>query len=215
MAYKIIAGDPSLSVQRALQSALPEPEFRLFPFEDGAALLEAAAEIRPDAVLLGVALAGRDGYEVGRILRGREDFRRVPIVLLRGTFEALEGGPAVAPDFDEVFAKPFDSERLAASVRDLIEKKTTPATLPEDPVRMPSAPRPEPSASGPVPEEPAAAPAPASGTAPLHPNTGLRELLRREILGTEREIEKRVRAKVLADVKEWMAAGGPGPKGTV
>ncbi len=211
MAYKIIAGDPSLSVQRALQSALPEPEFRLFPFEDGAALLEAAAEIRPDAVLLGVALAGRDGYEVGRILRGREDFRRVPIVLLRGTFEALEGGPAVAPDFDEVFAKPFDSERLAGSVRDLIEKKTTPATLPEDPIRMPAALPPEPAPTGPLPEEPP----PPTGTAPLHPNTGLRELLRREILGTEREIEKRVRAKVLADVKEWMAAGGPGPKGTV
>ena len=123
---------------------------------------------------------------------------------------AKEGGPAAASDFDEIFAKPFDSERLAASVRDLIEKKTTPATLPEDPIRMPAALPSEPAASGPVPEEP---PVPA-GTAPLHPNTGLREILRREILGTEREIEKRVRARVLADLKEWMAAGGSGPKGT-
>ena len=43
---------------------------------------------------------------------------------------------------------------------------------------------------------------------------GLRDWVRKELVATEREIEKRVRARVLADLRDWMAADGKGPKGT-
>jgi len=131
--YKIILADPSPSVQRTVQLAFPEPEFRLFPVEDGAALLDAAGEVRPDAVLLSLSLPGRDPAELGRLLRGREDLRRVPLIFLRGTFESPDI-PAALPENDGVFQKPFDSERLAATVRELIEARAVPLTLPEEPV---------------------------------------------------------------------------------
>lgn len=133
MPYKIIVADPSPSVQRTVQLAFPEPEFRLFPVEDGAGLLSAAGEVRPDAVLLSLSLPGRDPGEIGRLLRAREDLRRVPIILLRGTFEAPDL-PAALPDHDGIVQKPFDSERLAATVRELIEARAVPLTLPEEPV---------------------------------------------------------------------------------
>jgi DNA-binding response OmpR family regulator len=134
VAYRIIVADPSPSVQKAVQLAFPEPEFRLFPFEDGADLLESIAGVRPDAVLLSLSLPGRDAFEVGRLLRSREELRRVPLVFLRGTFEVLDASRLAAADYDGIFQKPFDSERLAASVRELIEKRTWPSTLPEEPV---------------------------------------------------------------------------------
>jgi DNA-binding response OmpR family regulator len=134
VAYRIIVADSSSSVQKAVQLALPEPEFRLFPVEDGADLLESIAVNRPDAVLLSLSLPGRDAFEVGRLLRSREDLRRVPLVFLRGTFEALDVSRLAAADYDGIFQKPFDSERLAATVRELIEKKVWPSTLPEEPV---------------------------------------------------------------------------------
>ena len=133
MPYKIIVADPSPSVQRTVQLAFPEPEFRLFPFEDGAELLESLPGIGPDAVLLSLSLPGRDASEVGSLLRAREDFRRVPLIFLRGTFEAPDISKIAAGDHDGIFQKPFDSERLAATVRELIEKKTWPTTLPEEP----------------------------------------------------------------------------------
>lgn len=210
MPYKIIVADPSFSVQKAVQLAFPEPEFRLFPFEDGAALLDSIGEIRPDAVLLSLSLPGRDAYEVGRLLRGREDLKRVPILLLRGTFEAPDPSKN-APDSDGIVQKPFDSERLAAAVRELIETKTGPSTLPEEPLfhevgdRIPR-PFPEAAAAAasdlPHPERPGPA------------DSVLREWVRKEIYGTEREVEKRIRARVLADVKEWLAGNGKGPKET-
>jgi CheY-like chemotaxis protein len=134
VAYRIIVADPSPSVQKTVQLAFPEPEFRLFPFEAGADLLESIAGIRPDAILLSLSLPGRDAFEVGRLLRSREELRRVPLVFLRGTFEALDLSRIAAADCDGIFLKPFDSERLAATIRELIEKKTWPLTLPEEPV---------------------------------------------------------------------------------
>jgi DNA-binding response OmpR family regulator len=131
--YKIIVADASPSVQRTVQLAFPEPEFRLFPVEDGAALLDAAGEVRPDAVLLSLSLPGRDPGELGRLLRAREELRRVPLIFLRGTFESADI-PAALPDNDGIFQKPFDSERLAATVRELIEARAVPLTLPEEPV---------------------------------------------------------------------------------
>lgn len=211
MPYKIIVADPSVSVQKAAQLAFPEPEFRLFPFEDGAALLDSIGEIRPDAVLLSLTLPGRDPFEIGRLLRGREDLRRVPLLLLRGTFDAPDSSKT-APDHDGIVQKPFDSERLAAVVRDLIERKTEPSTLPEEPIFAPAAvPLPGNVSGEPVSSAPAG-PGPIRPEGPGPTDSLLREWIRKEIHGAEKDVEKRVRARVLADVKEWMAGDGQDKK---
>ena len=211
MAYKIIVADPSVSVQKAAQLAFPEPEFRLFPFEDGAALLDSIEEVRPDAVLLSLTLPGRDPFEIGRLLRGREDLRRVPLLLLRGTFEAPDPSKT-APDHDGMVQKPFDSERLAAVVRDLIEQKTEPSTLPEEPI-FPAAGDPKPASLLEDQGSPAAAgPAPSPPEGPGPTDSLLREWIRKEIHGAEKDVEKRVRARVLADVRELMAGNGQDKK---
>ena len=189
MPYKIIVADPSLSVQKAALLAFPEPEFRVFAFEDGASLLESVAGVGPDALVVSLTLPGREGYEVARTLRSRKELATVPLVGLRGSFECIDSDRNAPSAYDEVVPKPFDSERLAAVVRELIARKTGPSSLPEEPVRSGEA------GSG------AAGPhgAPAGGSPQV------RDVVREEIVGMEREIEKRVRARVLADVKEWMS----------
>jgi CheY-like chemotaxis protein len=217
VAYKIIVADRSLSIQRIIQMALPEPEFRLFPFEDGLEVLDSVAEIKPDAVLLSPSLTGRSGAEVGRLLRARQDFVRVPVILLRGIFESAEADKMAGMEYDAVVQKPFESDKLASAVRALIEKRTCPSTLPEDPPagtiedsgNLRAVPGPS-SLPLSLPEEPSST----AGLPSLPVPTGLRDWLRREFLGTEREIEKRVRARVLADIKEWLTAEGKGTKGT-
>jgi DNA-binding response OmpR family regulator len=184
--YKIIVADPSPSVQKAAQLVFAEPEFRVFVFEDGTSLLESIADIRPDALLVSLTLPGRDGYEVGRTLRSRKELETVPLIGLKGTFESLDTDRNPPADYDEVVQKPFDSERLAAVVRELIARKTGPLSLPEEPLR--------PVAGGDSGTKTGSAPA---------ADQGLKEWVREEMVGMEREIEKRVRARVVADLKEW------------
>lgn len=200
MPYRIVVADPSPSVQRAAQLVFAEPEFRVFPFEDGASLLESVDGIRPDALLVSLSLPGRDGYEVGRALRSRKELESVPLVGLRGTFESLDADKNAPPEYDEVVSKPFDSERLASVVRELIARKTGPSTLPEEPVL-------------PLGENVAGPAAPAGPALPRRtgePVPGIEDWVRKELVGMEREIEKRVRARVVADLKEWMSRDGQG-----
>lgn len=192
MPYSVFVADPSPSVQKAAQLAFAEPEFRVAVYDDGAALLEALAAGAPDALVVSLTLPGREGYDVARTLRSRKDLAAVPLVGLRGSFEGLDRDKNVPADYDEVVAKPFDSERLAAAVRELIARRLGPSSLPEEPV-WPAGPP----ASR---DTPPAAPPPAAP-----PDADVRALVREEIGGLEREIEKRVRAGVLADLKEWMS----------
>ena len=200
MPYRIVVADPSPSVQKAAQLVFAEPEFRVHAFEDGASLLGAVDGLRPDALVVSLTLPGRDGYELGRALRSRKGLEAVPLVGLRGGFEGLDADKSVPPEYDEVVAKPFDSERLAAVVRELIARKTGPATLPEEPV-------PPPAAAAAARREPAPPPGERA-------EAGLKDWVRAELVGMEREIEKRVRARVVADLKEGMSGDRqePGPK---
>jgi DNA-binding response OmpR family regulator len=193
--YRIIVADPSPSVQKTAQLVFAEPEFRVFVFEDGASLLESVAEVRPDALLVSLTLPGRDGYEVGRTLRSIKELENVPLIGLKGTFECLDTDRNVPPEYDEIVQKPFDSERLAAVVRDLIARKTGPSWLPEEPACPEAEERAVRQGPG------ASAPPRASGT----PDAGLKDWVREELVGMEREIEKRVRARVVTDMKEWMS----------
>jgi DNA-binding response OmpR family regulator len=188
--YKIVVADPSPSVQKAAQLAFAEPEFRVAVYDDGASLLEAVAAGAPDALVVSLTLPGREGYDVARTLRSRKELAAVPLIGLRGSFECVDGDRNVPPDYDEVVAKPFDSERLAAVVRELIARKTGPSSLPEEPVWL----------GGPTALRATPPPAPDAAAA-----SDVRALVREEIGGMEHEIEKRVRARVLADLKEWMS----------
>jgi DNA-binding response OmpR family regulator len=188
--YRIIVADPSPSVQKLVQLVFAEPEFKVFVFEDGASLLESVADVRPDALLVSLTLPGRDGYEVGRTLRSRKELENVPLIGLKGTFESLDTDRNPPADYDEVVQKPFDSERLAVVVRELIARKTGPLSLPEEPLR--------PAAGGDSGAPVKAGPADAA-------DQNLKDWVREEMVGMEREIEKRVRARVVADLKEWMS----------
>ena len=199
MPYRVVLADASLSVQKALQLALPEPDFRLFVFEDGMACLNALPEIKPDAVLLSLGLPGRDGYDIGRFVKSRDEYRRVPVLFLRGTFEPLEEERLAGVDHKGVIQKPFDSEKLAATVRELIESEISPATLPEEhALGLPATPGRR-GGNG-----PRAEPSDFVGR--------VRDLVREEVAAAEREVEKRVRARVLQDVRELLGSGSAGPK---
>ncbi|HEV8632617.1 MAG TPA: response regulator [Chloroflexota bacterium] len=90
---------------------------RVLTAPDAGAALTLAGERTPDLVLLDVAPAGADGFELCRRLRADPRLRAVPLVAL-----AAFGGPdaparARAAGCDGYIAKPFDLDELLAAVR--------------------------------------------------------------------------------------------------
>lgn len=82
--------------------------------------LTAAAEIRPDLILLDIRLPGMDGYAMLERLKANSATGTIPVVAL--TAQAMVGDreQALAAGFSEYIPKPIDTRTLAAQVRALL-----------------------------------------------------------------------------------------------
>jgi len=181
MAYKIIVADKSPSVQKAIRMAFPESEFTLYPFSDGEEALKALQRINPDAVLCNVSLPNKDGYELAFHIKNLGQSQKIGIVLLKGAFMPLDREKTASLDCDAIIQEPFDSEELLLTVRKIIEAKKIPQTLPEEPV---------------LEEE-------ETPVVEVQLDEKINQRIKSEILEMERELEKRVKRQVLAELKEW------------
>ncbi|MGQ9672125.1 MAG: response regulator transcription factor [Candidatus Aminicenantales bacterium] len=199
MPYKLVLADPSPSLLKIIQMAFPEPDFEIHVFEDGLETIRSLSDINPDAVLLSLSLPLKDGYEVGRWLMSREEFKKTGLVFIKNAFEPTEPDKLSELEYDGIVEKPFDSEKLAKVVRDIIDKKKGPPGFPEEYL---------------IDEIPATGPLPASGTHDFGLAEGdekveakIKAIIREEILEMERELEKRLHASLLAELKAWLKKG--------
>jgi DNA-binding response OmpR family regulator len=215
MAYKLIIAHDSPSIQKSIQMAFPASEFEVIVFKDGTETVKALSQLEPDAVLLSLSLPQKDGYEVGRFLKSREEFKQTPLFLLKGAFEPLDAERIIGLKYDEIVEEPFDSERLARVVRETIEGKRDPQTLPEEPLfdeihitkndidpkhkkfaretHSPDLRQKQEKHPFVVSEELG------SGT-----EEKLRGIVKEEILEVVRELEKRLKTQVSVEIKEWI-----------
>ena len=109
----VIADDEPLARERlrALLAAQPDVEI-VAEAEDGESALHACAELKPDLVLLDIAMPGIDGLEAARHLAA---FEPRPAVVFCTAFDAhaLSAFDAQAIDY---LVKPVRPERLAAAL---------------------------------------------------------------------------------------------------
>ena len=88
----------------------------------GDAALKVVTERTPDLIILDLNLPVLSGIEVCRILRGRPNTARVPIIML--TARAGEADRVVGLDLgaDDYITKPFSPRELAARVRAVLRR---------------------------------------------------------------------------------------------
>jgi len=79
----------------------------------------------PDLVVLDVMLPGRSGFELLRELRARE--ARLPILMLTARGDAVDRILGLELGADDYLSKPFDPRELAARIRAVLRRATTPA----------------------------------------------------------------------------------------
>jgi CheY-like chemotaxis protein len=182
MKYKILVGDSSPSFQKLLQMSFPDSEFEIVTLNDGQEVMNSLDQINPDAFLLNLSLSQKDGYELAEHINNQESFKHAPLILVKEAFEPLEKERLEMIEFDHIVQKPLDSDALVRTVRKAIEEKKIPMTLPEEPVWN------EASAAG----------------MKVELDEKVRELVKSEILSMQRELEKRIKARILAEIKMWL-----------
>jgi DNA-binding response OmpR family regulator len=181
MNYKILVGEDSPSTQKLIQMSFPTDEFDIYAFRDGQEVMDSLDRIKPDAILLNLSLPRKDGYELGEHIRNQEEMKKVPLILIKEAFEPLDKERLETFEYEAIIQKPIDSEALVQRIRTVIEENKVPMTLPEEPVW----------------EERS------SHIMKVELDQNVRDLVKREILSAERELEKRIKARVLAELKMW------------
>src|SRR6202140_4691209 len=83
---------------------------------DGESAVDAAAEFRPDVVLLDLGLPGMDGYEVARRLRAPPDPPGVRIIAITGYGQDADRSRTAQAGIDEHLVKPVDLDKVIEAV---------------------------------------------------------------------------------------------------
>ena len=105
-----------------LRYNLEREGYRVLEAQDGEEALLVAAEEKPDVVLLDWMLPQLSGIEVCRRLRGRQETRNVPIIMLTARGEESEKVRGLATGADDYIVKPFSVPELLARVRALLRR---------------------------------------------------------------------------------------------
>jgi DNA-binding response OmpR family regulator len=193
-AYRVFVADASPSSARAVELALPAPEFDVRTFDDGLAAIEAVRERLPDVLLTAFSLPSRDGYELGSFVRSQSGGGQVALFFLRGIFEAFDMPRIARVAYDGIVQKPFDGESLASIVREAIGQKREMVFLPEEPAIEP------PAQTLPPPSVPAPAVRPAADV-PGDLEAKIRAIVRAEIRDRREELSEAASEIVAAEVR--------------
>jgi DNA-binding response OmpR family regulator len=117
----ILAVDDEPNILMSIEFILEMEGYEVHTARDGDEALEVAGRVRPDLILLDINMPRKDGYEVCRILREREEMAGIKVIMLTAKGQALEKKRGLEVGADEYVTKPFGAEDLLEKIRTLIE----------------------------------------------------------------------------------------------
>jgi CheY-like chemotaxis protein len=175
MSRKILLADDSITIQKVVELTFSEGDFDVTSVGNGDLALRKARELKPDIALLDVIMPEKNGYEVCQLLKQDPELKRMPVLLLTGTFESFDHQRAEAAGADGYLTKPFESQMLISKVEELLASAPRRVTPLEQAGRMeiftegkvmnveaPAQPQAPPEAAAAVPSPPTPEPPPAS-----------------------------------------------------
>jgi two-component system CheB/CheR fusion protein len=109
---RVLVVDDNVDIARSLWMILQRMGHQAELAFDGRGALEKARYVRPDIVLLDLAMPGMDGYEVARRLRQEEALSRVFIVAVTGHGTDEDRARTRAAGFDLHLVKPVAPQLL-------------------------------------------------------------------------------------------------------
>lgn len=116
---RVLVVEDDRAVRDLLVGILVDDDYEVRAVGDGSEAFIAAAEFRPDLVLLDAGLPGVDGWSVARRLRQDGD---VPIIFVTGSDSRDDIRAAFDLGGDDYIVKPFDAEELSSRVRAVLRR---------------------------------------------------------------------------------------------
>lgn len=120
---KVLVVDDEDRLLRLMEALLIPMGYEVILAHDGEEAIKKVREVSPDVILLDIMMPRMDGFEVARQLKGGEETKTIPIVMVTGLREVEDRVKALEVGADDFLSKPVDKIELEARVRSLLKVK--------------------------------------------------------------------------------------------
>lgn len=112
----ILVVEDSATTRKVIAITLTRNGYRVVEAGDGLEALSKISEERPDLIMLDVILPKMDGYKILSIIKGNEEFKDIPVIMLTskdGFINKMKGKMAGSSAY---LTKPFDPEKMIQEI---------------------------------------------------------------------------------------------------
>jgi DNA-binding response OmpR family regulator len=124
MGKQVLIADDEPNIAAALEYLLQRSGYEVSIARNGEEALKLIEQNRPDLVLLDVMMPVRSGYEVCQVMRAREDWRHIKIVVLTAKGREADASKGMALGADLYITKPFSNRDLIAKINGLLDVRS-------------------------------------------------------------------------------------------
>lgn len=119
---KLLLADDSITIQKVVNLTFADEGIEVISVGDGDSAMEKVRQYAPDLILADVNMPGLSGYQICEQIKQSTETRKIPVILLVGSFEPFDEAEAYRVGADDYLTKPFQSIRqLVTKVSDLLE----------------------------------------------------------------------------------------------
>lgn len=108
---KLLLADDSITIQKVVNLTFADEGIEVITVGDGDEAMRKFTESAPDLVMADVNMPGMDGYSICEMIKADETTRKIPVILLVGSFEPFDEEKARHAGADDFLTKPFQSIR--------------------------------------------------------------------------------------------------------
>ncbi|MBV8693628.1 MAG: response regulator [Actinobacteria bacterium] len=117
----VLVVDDDPVIQKLLQVNFELEGYKVITASDGIEGLERARADLPDAIILDIMMPKMNGLDVARALKGDDDTKGIPVLLLSAKAQASDVAVGMEIGADDYVTKPFDPAELLERVGDLLK----------------------------------------------------------------------------------------------
>ncbi len=128
----ILIVEDDIDIQQLVSYNLIKSGFHVTCADSGEEALQLLEQEKVDLVLLDIMLPGRDGMEICAMIRARERFSRLPVIMLTAKGEEDDIINGLAGGADDYVTKPFSPKVLVARIRAQLRKRHEPGEAEDD-----------------------------------------------------------------------------------
>jgi twitching motility two-component system response regulator PilH len=114
---KVLIVDDSPAEVRLMHGVLEREGYRLVDLHDSMRVEETIAFEQPNVILLDVVMPGKNGFQVCRELKGHDQYKTIPVILVTSRDTASDKFWGEQQGADGYVTKPFTSEELLRAVK--------------------------------------------------------------------------------------------------